>query len=60
MRLQGFNISPLDINLLDYSFDSSGLDLIRFKGSDSRRCDKDGDHNGGDRFVRKIESWSRY
>ena len=34
MRLQGFNISPIDINLLDHWFDSPALGLIQFMAAD--------------------------
>lgn len=34
MRLQGFNISPIDINLLDHWFDSPVLGLIQFMAAD--------------------------
>ena len=34
MSLQGFNISPLDVNLLDHWFDSPALGLVQFNGTD--------------------------
>ena len=34
MRLQGFNVSPLNVNLLDHWFDSHALGLCQFKGTD--------------------------